>query len=189
MIRESASSLGQKVIRFSVRTLLLFETTVSLYVMHIVYLPLSWSLMNFWATYSLRFVLFVALVWKSISKFVGNGLESLNGKTILSEPLLSRAPSCRLSKKYICYNIKSVVELCWFHYDTIKNSRIVFKRSHPEDFSDVKALKVQSLFHSSFYEMKAWICYMRFRTMIERILVCRQALKNFKYPSAQKILI
>ena len=40
--------------------------------------------------------------------------------------------------------------------------------------------------------MKAWICtkltcYMRFRAVIDGILICRQALRDFKYLTAQQI--
>ena len=45
--------------------------------------------MNFWAKYSLRFVLFITLVRKSVSKFAANGAESLNRKTSPSEHLVS----------------------------------------------------------------------------------------------------
>ena len=37
--------------------------------------------MNFRSKHSLKFVSFVTLVRKSVSKFAGNDVESLNGKT------------------------------------------------------------------------------------------------------------
>ena len=55
--------------------------------------------------YSLRFVSFVTLVKKSVSKFAGLVVESLNVKTRPSEPLLSRTPSFRLSEKYLSVTI------------------------------------------------------------------------------------
>ena len=54
--------------------------------------------------YSLRFVSFVTLVKKSVSKFAGL-VESLNVKARPSEPLLSRTPSFRLSEKYLSVTI------------------------------------------------------------------------------------
>ena len=136
--------------------------TVSLYVIHIVCLSLSWSLMNFWAKYSLRFVLFVTLVRQSVSKFAGNAVESLNGKISPSEPLLSWTPSFRLSEKYlsatnqICCRalLISVYVIC---DEEISHS--LQKISPRALISYVKALKVQSLFHSSLNDMKAWILY------------------------------
>ena len=109
IIQESVSSLVQMVIRFSFRTLLLFEMNASLYVIHIILLSLSWSLMNFWMKYLLRFVLFITLVRKSALKFAGNAVESLNGKISPSKPLLSWTPSFRLSEKYLSVTISNLL--------------------------------------------------------------------------------
>ena len=91
MIQESASSLVQTAIIFSVRTLLSSEMTAIIcdaYCLIIIIMKLI-IMKIFRAKYSLRFVLFVRLVRKSVSKFDGNRVESLNRKTSLSETLLS----------------------------------------------------------------------------------------------------
>ena len=85
MIQESASSLVQTVITFSVRILLSFEITMPLHVINSARLSLSWSFRNFWTKWPLRFVLFVTLVRKLVSKFAGNGVELLSGNTGSSE--------------------------------------------------------------------------------------------------------
>ena len=99
MIQESAS-LVQTVIRFSVKTLLSFEMTVTFYVIQI---------SDYHYHYPLRFISFVTLVKKPVSKFAENGAESLNGKTNPSEPLLSRTPSFRLSEKYLSVTISNLL--------------------------------------------------------------------------------
>ena len=148
MIRESASSLVQTVIIFSFRTLLSLEMTVSLYLIRIVCLSLSWSLMNFWGKYSLTFVLFVTLVRKSVSKFSRNAVESLNGKISPSEPLLSWIPSFRLSEKYLSVTnqicCRALLISVWHDEEISHSLQTISPRTI---FSYVKALIVQSLFH------------------------------------------
>ena len=64
--------------------------------------------MNFLAKYSLKFVLFVTLV-EDVSKFAGNSVELVNGKTSSSEPLFSQTLSFRLSEKYISVTISNLL--------------------------------------------------------------------------------
>ena len=54
-------------------------------------------------------ICFVCYIRKFVSKFSENGVESLNGKTSPSEPLLSRTASFGLSEKYLSVEISHLL--------------------------------------------------------------------------------
>ena len=131
--------------------------TVSLYVVHIVCLSLSWNLMIFWAKYPLRSVLFVILVGKPVSKFAGIAVEItiVHQSICYLEPFLLGSLKSIYLLQYQIY-CRAVLISVW-HEKEISHS--LQKISPRTLFSYIKALKVQSLFHSSLNEMKAWILY------------------------------
>ena len=64
---------------------------------------------NEFLSYVFSDICFVCYIRKSFSKFSGNGVESLNGKTSPSKPLLSRTASFGLSEKYLSVEISHLL--------------------------------------------------------------------------------
>ena len=155
-------------------------------------MKLIWSLRNFWAYYSLRFVLFVMLVTKFVSKVSGKGKESLNKKTSPWKPLLTQITSFRLSKKNISVAISRLLKgsddfimICKVILYSLQNILPITL------FSCVKEFKIHSLFYSSLQEINTWIFHEI--DLLHTISCCDRGNTSwqtiFEHVSAQKIFL
>ena len=130
--------------------------------MHIVCLSLSWSLKNFRAKYSLKFVLFVTLLRKSVSKFTENGIKSLNGKQVhqklccLELLLLGCLKGINLLQYQICS--RALLISLW----------------HDKEISHSLQIRVFVPWNEGLDIVRNWL------------VTCDQALRYFKYLSANK---